>query len=234
MKKENKNTHFLKKVTEYKPILLAEHISKILTDAILEGELIGGQKLVEKELQNKFGTSKSPIREALRDLEKKGLVIIEPRKGASVRKISHKDIEEIFPVRAALEGLAGYEAFKIISKEDVLKMESLFIKMKDALIKNDIKEYREHHFKFHQIFIDASNNKLLQDILNRIRANILWYRFSYKYFKEDFKYSIEIHKKILDVFKNSSSSSETAEILIRNHINDGYNKFIDYLKNQED
>ena len=234
MEKENKNTFFLKRETNLRPILLAEHISQTLTDAILEGELISGQKLIEAELQKKFGTSKSPIREALRDLEKKGLVIIKPRRGASVKKINRKDIMEIFPVRAALEGLAAREAYKRIGKDAVSKMESLFIRMKDAIKKGDIKKYREYHFNFHQIFIDASKNDLLLSFLQRVRENIIWYRFSYKYVKEDFNYSIEIHKKILDVFKNRSSSGEGAENLIRNHINDGYNKFLEYLNNQED
>lgn len=234
MEKENKIDFFLKREDNIKPMLLAEHISKIVTDAILEGELKDGQKLVEAELQKKFRTSKSPIREALRDLEKKGLVIIKPRRGTRVRKISHKDISEIFPVRAALEGLAASEAYEKMSKDDVLKMESIFLKMKDLIRKDKIKEYREYHFKFHQIFINASNNELLKDILCRIRTNILWYRFSYKYFKEDYKYSIEIHKKILDLFKNRDKSAAVAENLIRDHIMHGYKKFIKYLKNQED
>ena len=82
---------------EFKPHVLGEQVSQILTEAILEGLLKGGDQLVEAELQKQFGVSRSPLREAFRDLEKKGLVVIVPRKGTYVKQISRKDIEENFP-----------------------------------------------------------------------------------------------------------------------------------------
>ena len=232
MQEENKQEFLLDRSISFRPKLIAEQISQVLADAILDGTLKGGQKLVEAELQHKFGTSKSPIREALRHLEKKGLVIINPRRGARVKKVTIKDIEEIFPIRSVLEGLAAKEAYGKISKEDIAKMESLFIKMKSAIKNNDLKIYRDYHFKFHQIFIDASENELLIDFLKKIREHILWYHFSYKYFKEDYSYPVKIHKEILDVFKNKNSSGSDIENLVRRHINDGYKKFREYLEKQ--
>ena len=97
---------------DLKSSVLGEQVSQILMETILEGVLKGGDKLVEAELQKKFGISRSPLREAFRDLEKKGLVVIIPRKGSFVRRITQKDIEENFPVRSVLEGLAAKEAFQ--------------------------------------------------------------------------------------------------------------------------
>lgn len=91
----------------FKPTVLVENIYEILTDAIVKGVFKGGDQLVEAELRKQFGVSRSPIRESFRILEKKGLVEILPRRGAFVKKITARDIEEHFPVRSILEGLAA-------------------------------------------------------------------------------------------------------------------------------
>ena len=230
MQEENRQDYILDKNIGLKPKLITEQISKALTNEIMDGRLKCGQKLVEAVLQKQFGTSKSPIREALRDLEKKGLVVISPRRGAKVKEITNKDIEEIFPIRSALEGLAAKEAYKKMTKEDIKKLESIFIEMKNAIKNNDLKLYRDRHFKFHQIFIDASDNRLLIDLLKKIRENILWYSFSYKYFKEDYNYNIKIHNKILNLYKNKDGNGLDIENLVRQNIIDGYKKFKEYLE----
>ncbi|MFH1090070.1 MAG: GntR family transcriptional regulator, partial [Pseudomonadota bacterium] len=79
----------IKKYT-FKPSVIGEQISRVLTEAILEGILKGGDQLVELELQKHFGISRSPLREAFRDLEKKGLVVIVPRKGTFVKQITRE------------------------------------------------------------------------------------------------------------------------------------------------
>ena len=98
------------KAMDFKPQVLGEQVSQILIDAILQGSLKQGDQLIEADLQQHFNVSRSPLREAFRDLEKKGLVEIIPRRGAFVRTVTTKDIEENFPVRATLEGLAASPA----------------------------------------------------------------------------------------------------------------------------
>jgi DNA-binding GntR family transcriptional regulator len=80
------------------PVSLVEQITDFLTNAIIEGKLIGGQRLVENELQRTFGISRAPIRESFRILEKNGLLVNIHRKGTFVRKITQKDVEENFPI----------------------------------------------------------------------------------------------------------------------------------------
>ena len=87
---------------EFRPHVLGEQVSRILTEAILEGVLNGGDQLIEAELQSQFGISRSPLREAFRDLEKKGLVVIIPRKGTYVKQVSRKDIQR--PSKLAFYG----------------------------------------------------------------------------------------------------------------------------------
>ena len=118
---------------DLKPNILAEQVSRILSDSILEGVLKGGDRLVEAELQKKFGISRSPLREAFRDLEKRGLVVITPRKGTVVRQITRKDIEDNFPVRSVLEGLAAKEAYQKINDEEKKALHKALQKMEDAV-----------------------------------------------------------------------------------------------------
>lgn len=101
---------------------LVEQICEALTNAIIEGRLKPGQPLTEQSLQKEFGVSRTPIREALRILEAKGLVTVIPRKGAWVKQIEKKDIEETFPIRALLEGYAAKVAVERMTPDDLDRM----------------------------------------------------------------------------------------------------------------
>jgi len=217
----------------FSPNVIAEQVSRILTEAILEGVLRGGDRLIEAELQKQFGVSRSPLREAFRDLEKKGLVVILPRKGTFVKRITHKDIEEHFPVRSVLEGLAAQEAYVKISPEKLREMGQILARMQSAARKNDTKAYWEAHLRFHDIFITASDNDILTGILKTLRMHGLWYRFSYQYYQEDLPNSLAIHEKIFDLFKNKRTNPEKIGEMVRNHIQIAYRRFLEYLGEQE-
>ena len=218
---------------EFKPAVLVEQISRVLTDAILEGVLKGGDQLIEADLKEEFGISRSPLRECFRVLEKKGLVEIIPRKGTFVKTISRRDIEKHFPVRAVLEGLAAREAYKKMTEEDLGEMSQALQNMKKAAQKNDAMAFWEHHLLFHEIFINASENDLLINLLKTLRMHSMWYRFSYQYYKEDFRKSLTIHQKILNLFKNKKSDENEIEYGVRNHIEIAVDRFLDYLKEQK-
>jgi len=85
------------KLHDFQPAVLGEQVSQILTDAILEGTLKQGEQLLEAELQKQFGISRSPLREAFRDLEKRGLVVIVPPKGLLLKPSPKRTSGKIFP-----------------------------------------------------------------------------------------------------------------------------------------
>ena len=223
----------IKKKLNFRPTILVEEVSRTLSEAILEGFYTGGEKLVESELKEEFGISRSPIREAFRDLEKKGLVEILPRKGTYVKKITRRDIEEHFPVRSVLEGLAAREACPKMTKEDLEEMAEELRHMKGAVSKNDAKKYLEHHLLFHEIFISATENSILIDLLKTLRMHSLWYRFSYQYYKEDLKKSLAVHEKILRLFKSKNTDVKELEAVVQNHIEIAVERFLAYLEEQE-
>ena len=212
------------------PVSLVEQITEFLTNAIIEGRLEIGQRLVENELQRKFGISRAPIRESFRILEKKGLVAIVPRKGTFVRKITQKDIEENFPIRACLEGLAARLAVSHIEPSDIEKMKSTLSKMIEAANQNDFRTYFRFHSEYHEIFIHASKNDTLIEILENLRRQGVWFRLSYLWHQESFEYATRVHREILDFF--IKKDADRAEALVKEHILVALNRFLQFLESK--
>ena len=221
------------KTIKSKPTGLGVQIAEMLKQAILEGDFKGGDQLGEHDLQVRFGVSRSPLREAFRELEKLGLVEIIPRKGSFVRRISRKDIEENFPVRAALEGLAAGLAAKNMTKNTLDRLEDILEEMKKATRDEDIRRYYTYHLQFHEIFIERAENELLINTLGRFRMQSLWHRFSYQYYQEDLEKSFQVHQDILDSFKDPKMDPEKIRILVEYHINEALNSFLVYLEDFE-
>ena len=197
---------------------LVDQIAKTLKEDILTGRLKGGDQLFEDRLKNDFDVSRTPLREAFRILEKEGLIEILPRKGAFVKRISRQDIEENFPIRAVLEGLAARSAYANLNQQDIEEMEEVFAYMKDAAQRKDFSDYSLHHLAFHEIFINASKNETLITLLRNLRLHTLWHRYTYHYYKEDFKNSLMIHQRIINLFREKKVSPEEIEKIVRQHI----------------
>ena len=104
---------------EYKP--LRDVVFENLREAIVEGRLKPGQRLMEVQLAEQLGVSRTPVREAIRKLELEGLVVMLPRKGAYVANMSLKDLIDVLEIRASLEGLAASLAAERITDEDIKK-----------------------------------------------------------------------------------------------------------------
>jgi len=215
---------------DFQPVALGEQVSQILTDAILKGSLKQGEQLIEVELQEQFGISRSPLREAFRNLEKIGLVVIVPRKGTFVRAITEKDIRENFPVRATLEGLAARQAHPKITEIELKDLKQTFLGMHRAGRNREAATiYREHHHRFHEILISASQNDTLINMLRTLRMHRLWYYVSYQYYRENYSEGLVVHENILRLFENRNSDEKEIEKVVREHIETHLNKFLDYL-----
>lgn len=234
MRPENKKdlSSRLKSI-EFRPTGLVEKLSEAMTEAILEGIFKEGDQLTELELQKQFNISRTPIRESFRVLEKKGLVEVIPRRGTFVKRISPRDIEEHFPVRSVLEGLAAKQAYANMNPATLEAMERALARMKTATENEDTKNYWKQHILFHEIFIDACGNQLLIDLLKTLRMQIMWYRLSYQYYREDLKSSYRIHEKILGLFRNKNTDPDRLESVVRTHIDEAVDKFLGYLESQK-
>ena len=202
----------------FKSLTLVHQIANVLKDSILTGKLKGGDQLLEDKLKHDFDVSRTPLREAFRVLEKEGLVEILPWKGAFVKRISRNDVKEIFPLRANLEGLAARLAYENSAQSHVDKMEESLEHMQLSIHKNDFSEYSKHHIAFHDVFIDASQNQTLIDMIQNLRVCTLWHRNTYQFYEEDFGDPLKVHREITDLFKEKMASPDEVEKTVKLHI----------------
>lgn len=199
------------------PASLPGQIVEFLTNAIIEGRYKIGERLIEANLQKNFGISRAPIREAFLVLEKNGLLTNIPRKGRIVRKINTKDLEENFIIRANLESLAARLAAPHLRPEDIKKMEMVFSEMRQAAKESDFKTYYKFHHEFHRLFIHACKNDTLINILENLRCQTIWFRYSNPSANErSYDYLLPVHRKILDHF--IKKDIRQLEKLVKNHI----------------
>jgi DNA-binding GntR family transcriptional regulator len=217
----------------FRSVSLVDQIAQALKDDILTGKLKGGDQLLEDRLKDEFDVSRTPLREAFRVLEKEGLVEILPRKGTFVRGISRQDIQENFPVRAILEGLAARLAYTNLTVQDIDEMEEVLRGMGEAAKKEDFVDFLKNHLTFHEIFINASENQTLISVLRTLRMHTLWHRYTYQYYKEDFRHSLKIHRQIIDLFKGKKVSPEEIEKVVRKHIEIALEPFLNAMEKLE-
>jgi DNA-binding GntR family transcriptional regulator len=148
---------------------LSEHVVSEIADAIVRGELQPGQHLVEAELAASLRVSKSPIREALRELAARGLVTIQPRHGAFVRSLNARDIREIRVLRTALEGLAINLGLERFDKSWIKDLEREISGMRLA---RNSGQLNMHHLAFHRALVARCDNTRLLDVLEGMSTQV--------------------------------------------------------------
>jgi DNA-binding GntR family transcriptional regulator len=196
---------------------ISSQLYDYLSNEIFEGKIEPGERLLEKKLAEEFDISRAPIRECFRIMESQGLIIMYPRKGAVVKRVTLKEIKEVIPVRISLDILAAKLAVPNITNKDIEILNELILEMEKAISENDNKEYLRINFVFHHHYIKASHNSVLErSIINLEKA--LWYRISYMYFTslEMLTQSNKTHKAIVKAFKQKDLI--LVEKLIRQHI----------------
>ncbi|MCR5053280.1 MAG: GntR family transcriptional regulator [Lachnospiraceae bacterium] len=180
---------------------LRDVVFNALRDAILKGELHPGERLMETHLADTLGVSRTPIREAIRMLEKEGLALTIPRRGAQVAQMSEKDLEDVLEVRDALDALAVKEACERITSERLSALEVNMKQFEKAVEKGDIREIADADEAFHAVIYDAADNPKLASIVQNLREQM--YRYRYEYLKDKAYHALLIkeHKEIYDGLK---------------------------------
>jgi DNA-binding GntR family transcriptional regulator len=148
----------------------SKKIYNMIIKEIVTGKFFPGQRLIERELIEKYGMSKTPIREALHKLEENGVVTYELNKGFSIVKVSRCDVEEIYELREVLEGLAAKKVagkldLTLSQDEDIIKN---FRLSEECLKNNDIQKYSILDMEFHNLLADMSGNGRLKSMLNKL------------------------------------------------------------------
>lgn len=194
---------------------LYEQIYNNIKEAILNGELEAGTRMVDSWFAEKLGVSRSPVREAFRKLEQDGLLV--NQEGTTlVYNPNVNDVIELFEVRAGLEGMAVFLATSVITDEEIEELSYSIKQVKKALMAQEVQKIIQLNTFFHESIVKVSKNKRLLDIMHNISNLTRLYRnnfFKNNYVNDQF---LEEHTEILEAIKarNPALASEK----MRQHI----------------
>jgi len=199
-----------KKVTRY------EIAYNYLRKAIIEHELSPGSPIVEQDISNRLEISRTPVREALKQLEIEGLIQVSPVRGYFVAEINLMDVTEIFDLRLALELLALKTSISKITSEEIGELEVLFAKLSEDCSPEKFYETDRH---LHDLITHRSCNRRLVQFLSNINSQIERFRHIASLKPERLRHSREEHEEILKYIKEHDlEKTEAALTLHINHV----------------
>lgn len=195
-------------------VVLREQVKEVLLARILDGVYAPGDRLVETQLAGELGVSQAPVREALRELETLRFVVSEPFKGTRVRGVSREEVVEIYPVRAALEGLAARLAATRLGGE-VDPLRGLFEAMLRAAEAGDLREQVSLDVQFHRRIVEAAGNRTLLETWASLRIEA---RTLITFLKADMDLLelAETHRPVLEALADRDPAR--AETFLRRHV----------------
>ncbi len=199
------------------PVNLRSQTYKIVKNMILRREIGPGEKIVEEELAQKIGISRTPLREALCQLEQEGIVTILPRRGAFVRRQQKSAALEILEIREILEGLVVRLATRHLQQESIEKIKQILDRI-NGLPDDDRfwSRYNESEIEFHALLLAASKSKMLEMIMGTVITHLQLIRINTVAVPGRARKSVQEHYQILEEI--ASGHEEMAEDLMRKHI----------------
>lgn len=202
------------KLDSYKP--LREVVAETLRDAIVGSVLKPGERLMEIQLAEELGVSRTPVREAIRKLELEGFVVMIPRRGTYVADLSLKDINEVFELRTALEMLAAGLAAERITDEELEELERLLVQIGEYIETNDMEKIVEFDTRFHDLLYKASRNDRLVGIINNLREQFTRFRSISIAYPGRLKQTWEEHRRLVEAI--AQRNIDLAQQLSREHM----------------
>lgn len=215
---------------EQQAMPLRDAVFMSLRKAILTGKIKPGERLTEVKLGKILGTSRTPIREAIRLLEQENLVTIIPGSGARVSRMTVSDLQDVMEVRSALEQLSAGLACERITEEEKAELYEAYNAFVRSTQSEDSIMIADADVRFHNLVLKAAKNQKLGKILDGLADNI--YRYRYEFIREDGHYEdlIREHKELYEAV--ISGNREVAEKSARSHIARQWSYIRDHL--QED
>jgi DNA-binding GntR family transcriptional regulator len=196
-----------------KHLTLREKILETIRDAIMTGALKPGEKVAEPDLAERFGISRTPIREAFRQLESEGYLTVIPRKGAVVTAFSPRDVEEFYAIKSILEGYAARRACEKLSVKDIEKLRTINDRLRHMADDGDVKHFFRIHNDFHELFLKAADNDKLYVLVTNLVRKFERLRYASLSLPGRMKISVEEHDKIIEAFLKRDA--DRAETLVR-------------------
>jgi DNA-binding GntR family transcriptional regulator len=200
------------------PKTLSESVYKNLRSGIIKNELKAGQRIYEKEIAKLYSVSTTPVREAFLKLSAEGYISIDSHRKASVRKISFKELEDIFAVMGDLDALAVSQAVDHITPECIQEIEELIAEMEEICKPTFIERFLDLNVAIHSKIWSALPNKVLERTLHYVHGQLLRYNYArYVAFQdpEIMKISLGEYKRILRAL--SDRNKKELKKLVKTH-----------------
>ncbi len=193
-----------------------DQVEQALESAIVFGEMTPGARVIEEEVAERYGVSRSPVREALRRLEGDGLLVRDERRGMRVTPMSRRDLDDVYVCRVALEGIAAGEAARHHKADSVPALMRCLAELEAAFTGGDIKGYFIANVAFTRM-IHADASPTLLRLLSGIGKQALRYRYrAYTAFPDLMANSVEGSRDIVDMVadRNADGARRVTEHLI--------------------
>lgn len=200
---------------------------------ILTGEYGPEERLIEEQLAERLGVSRTPVRQALTMLEAEGLVELAPNRGATVRSFSVADVWDIYDLRAVLEGHAARRAAGRLDGDELARLRELAGEMEGLAGRfedheEEIRALVALNQEFHGAIVEASRNKRLQRLISRTVEIPLMFKAFFWYTPHERVISNHYHRQILHALEEGDA--DRAEIVMREHVYEGRDFVIAALK----
>lgn len=184
---------------------LRERIVDTIKEAVTSGTMKPGERVHEPELAERFGISRTPIREAFRQLEIEGFITVTPRRGAIVSKITDKDVREFYEIKGVLEGCAAKISCSRLTEKELQRMEHLNKLMTGCAERGDAKTFSKIDNQFHDVFLRACGNEKLWKLLHNLVQQFERFRMASISLPGRMMESIRQHEDIVNAFRKKDA-----------------------------
>ena len=212
--------------------LLSQKVYRILKTEIVKRYLKPGTKLLEVKIAKQMGVSRTPIREAIRELAAEGFVKIIPNQGVIVSIASIEDTQEVLQIRSVLEGLAARLATKVINGEEIKELEKYIEQMEYYANKDNALAFSKMDVKFHELILNICGNNRLIQIRKNLSDQAHRYRIRSLSIPGRLKHSLKEHQEIVKALKRKDS--EQAGRLSQKHIENVLKNILAHESKEED
>ncbi len=176
---------------------LFEQLADRVRELILAGDYAPGQRLQEKEMSERFGVSRTPMREALKVLSSEGLVTLAPNRGAAVTQLDDDELAETFPIMGALEALAGELACAHATDDEIEAIAELHSQMIDAFNRGALDDYYSVNQIIHTAILEAARNSTLTKQIEQLAGRVRRSRFQGGMSDQRWRQAVDEHEVIL-------------------------------------
>lgn len=210
---------------------LKERTIANLRNALLEGEFRPGEHLTEADLCARFQVSRTPVREALNQLEKEGFVKITPAAGARVVNLSMKDVLDLYDILIVLEGAASRLACPLIREEQLNKLEEYNLLFEKALMEKNGDLLFDLNTQFHWLITEATKNSYLIEMRTTFRRLVDRIARLFPFIPGQGEDTLVWHRKIIDALK--ARNPALAEFVMREHLGNAKKNLAEFLRERE-